>query len=62
VSPIFKRELRNKWMCMRHMGKFLEYDRGRRPSTKKYYPDPIIQICHFVVQVDFWENERDKDN
>jgi hypothetical protein len=22
------------------MGRFLEYDRGRRPSTKKYYPEP----------------------
>jgi hypothetical protein len=33
---------------------FLEYDRGRSQSTKKYNPDPIIQVCHFVVQVDFW--------
>jgi hypothetical protein len=24
--------------------------------------NPVIQVCHFVVQVDFWENERDKDN
>jgi hypothetical protein len=23
--------------------------------------NPIIQVCH-CVQVDFWENERDKDN
>jgi hypothetical protein len=22
------------------MGRFLEYDRGRRPSMKKYYPEP----------------------
>jgi hypothetical protein len=38
----------------RHMGRFLEYDRGRSVATKKYYPDPIIQVCNFVVQVDFW--------
>jgi hypothetical protein len=24
----------------RHIGRFLEYDRWRRPSTKKYYPEP----------------------
>jgi hypothetical protein len=22
------------------MGRFLEYDHGRRPSMKKYYPEP----------------------
>jgi hypothetical protein len=27
----------------------LEYDRGRSPSTKKWYPDPIIQVCHFCA-------------
>jgi hypothetical protein len=52
VSPIFKRELWNKWMCMRHMGKFLEYDRGKRPSTKKYYPEPhhpsVSLLCKWI--------------
>jgi hypothetical protein len=43
------------------MGKFLEYDHGKRPSMKKYYPEPHHPSVTFV-QVDFWENERDKDN
>jgi hypothetical protein len=42
------------------MGRFLEYDRGRRPSTKKYYPEPHHPSVS--LQNDFWENERDKDN
>jgi hypothetical protein len=42
------------------MGRFLEYDRGRSPSTKKWYPDPIIQVYHFDVQKDFGENEREQ--
>jgi hypothetical protein len=25
---------------MKAHGRFSEYDRGRRPSTKKYYPEP----------------------
>jgi hypothetical protein len=41
---------------------FVSVIAGGAPSTKKWYPDPIIQVCHFVVQVGFWENERDKDN
>jgi hypothetical protein len=45
----------------RHMGRFLEYDHGRRPSTKKYYPERHHPSVTFV-QVVFWENERDKDN
>jgi hypothetical protein len=44
------------------MGKFLEYDRGRRPPTKKYYLEPhhpsVSLLCNWI----FWENERDKDN
>jgi hypothetical protein len=34
---------------MKAHGRFLEYDRGRRPSTKKYYPEPhhpsVSLIC-----------------
>jgi hypothetical protein len=49
VSPIFKRELWNKWMCM---GRFLEYDHGKRPSTKKYYPEPhhpsVSLLCKWI--------------
>jgi hypothetical protein len=41
----------------------LEYDRGRRPSTKKYYLEPHHPSVSLMdVQKDFGENERDKDN
>jgi hypothetical protein len=41
----------------------LEYDRGRRPSTKKYYPEPHHPSVSLMdVQKDFGENEKDKDN
>jgi hypothetical protein len=30
----------------RHVGRFLEYDHGRSPPTKKYYPKPLIQAFH----------------
>jgi hypothetical protein len=41
----------------------LEYDRGRRPSTKKYYPEPHHPSVSLMdVQKDFGENERDKYN
>jgi hypothetical protein len=37
----FQREPRNKWMCMEaHWKFFLEYEHGRRPSMKKFYPEP----------------------
>jgi hypothetical protein len=44
------------------MGRFLEYDHGRRPSTKKYYPEPHHPRVSLDVQKDFGENERNKDN
>jgi hypothetical protein len=44
----------------RHMGRFLEYDHGRRPSTKK--SGTPSSKCVTFVQMDVWENERDKDN
>jgi hypothetical protein len=45
------------------MGRFLEHDRGRRPSTKKYYPEPHHpRVSLMDVQKDFGENKRDKDN
>jgi hypothetical protein len=48
---------------MKAHGRFLEYDRGRRPSTKKYYPEPHHPSVSLMdVQKDFGENERDKDN
>jgi hypothetical protein len=34
------------------MGRFLEYDHGRRPSTKKYYPEPhhpsVSLLCKWI--------------
>jgi hypothetical protein len=44
------------------MGRFLEYEHGRRPSTKKFYPEPHHPRVSLDVQKDFGENERDKDN
>jgi hypothetical protein len=43
------------------MGRFLEYDRGRRPSTKKFYLEPYHPRVS-LMQKDFGENKRDKDN
>jgi hypothetical protein len=46
-----------------HWKFFLEYDRGRRPSTKKYYPEPHDpRVSLMDVQKDFGENKRDKDS
>jgi hypothetical protein len=45
------------------MGRFLEYDRGRRVATKKFYPEPHHpRVSLMDVQKDFGENKRDKDN
>jgi arylsulfatase A-like enzyme len=53
----------NKWMCTRHMGRFLEYDHGRSITTKKYYPEPHHPSVSLMdVQKDFGENERNKGN
>jgi hypothetical protein len=44
------------------MGRFLEYERRRIPSTKKFYLErhhPSVSLMD--VQKDFGENERDKD-
>jgi hypothetical protein len=50
-------------MCMKAHGRFLEYDRGIRPSTKKYYPEPHhLSVSLMDVQKDFGENERNKGN
>jgi hypothetical protein len=39
----------------RHMGRFLEYDHGRRPSTKKYYPEPhhpsVSLLCKWIFGI-----------
>jgi hypothetical protein len=60
---VFKREPRNKWMCTKAQGRFLECDRARTPSTKKYYPEPHHpSVSPMDVQLDFGENERDIDN
>jgi hypothetical protein len=59
----FQREPRNKWMCLEaHWKFFLEYEHGRRPSTKKFYPEPHHLRVSLDVQKDFGENERNKDN
>jgi hypothetical protein len=45
------------------MGRFLEYEHRRIPSTKKFYPEPHHPSVSLMdVQKDFGENERDKDN
>jgi hypothetical protein len=42
---------------------FLEYDHGKKPSTKKYYPEPHHPSVSLMdVQKDFGENERNKGN
>jgi hypothetical protein len=47
----------------RYIGNFLEYDHGKRPSTKKYYPEPHHPSVSLMdVQKDFEENERNKGN
>jgi hypothetical protein len=47
----------------RHIGRFLEYDRGRNVATKKFYPEPHhLSVSLMDVQKDFGENKRDKDN
>jgi hypothetical protein len=32
------------------MGRFLEYDHGMRPSTKKYYPEPHHPSVSFLCK------------
>jgi hypothetical protein len=39
-SSVFKREPRNKWMCMEAHGKVFEYDHRRSVATKKFYVEP----------------------
>jgi hypothetical protein len=57
----FQRVPRNKWMCLEaHWKFFLEYEHERRPSTKKFYPEPHHPRVSLDVQKDFGENERKK--
>jgi hypothetical protein len=43
-----------------HIGRFLECDLRRSPSTKKYYPEPHLPSVSLMnVQKNFGENERD---
>jgi hypothetical protein len=45
------------------MGRFLEYEHGRRASTKKFYPEPHHRSDSLMdVQKDFGETERNKGN
>jgi hypothetical protein len=44
------------------MGRLLEYDHGKRPSTEKNTIRNPLSKCVTFVQVDFWENKRDIDN
>jgi hypothetical protein len=47
-------------MCMKAHWKVFECDRGRSPSTKKYYPEPHHPSVSLLdVQKDLGENERD---
>jgi hypothetical protein len=36
------------------MGMFLEHDHGRRPSTKKYYPEPHHLSVSLMDAKGFW--------
>jgi hypothetical protein len=44
------------------MGRLLEYDHGKRPSTKKYYPEPHHPSVSLLCKWIFGENKRDIDN
>jgi hypothetical protein len=58
---VFEGSPRISGCAWRHIGSFLEYDHGRRPSTKKYYPEPHHPSVSLMdVQKDFGENERAK--
>jgi hypothetical protein len=47
----------------RHIGKFLEYDRGRSSLAKKFYSEPHHPTVSLMdVQKDFGENERNIGN
>jgi hypothetical protein len=39
---------------MKAHGRFLEYDRGRIPSTKKYYPEPYHPSVSLICAKGFW--------
>jgi hypothetical protein len=55
------RELRKSRCAGRHVGWFLEYDLGRSPPTKKFYPEPQHPSVSLMdVQKDFGENEGNK--
>jgi hypothetical protein len=47
-----KRSSGTSGCAWRHMGRFVEYDHGRRPSTKKYYPEPhrpsVSLLCKWI--------------
>jgi hypothetical protein len=58
---VFKRELQKSRRAGRHVGRFLEYDLGRSPPTKEFYPEPQHPSVSLMdVQMDFGENERNK--
>jgi hypothetical protein len=60
---VFKGSPETSGCAWRHIGSFfLEYEHGRRPSTKKFYPEPHHPRVSLDVQKDFGENERNKDN
>jgi hypothetical protein len=42
------------------MGRFLEYEHGRRPSTKKFYAEPHHPRVSLDVQKDFGEMRETK--
>jgi hypothetical protein len=44
------------------MRRLLEYDHGKRPSTKKYYPEPLHPSVSLLCKWIFGENKRDIDN
>jgi hypothetical protein len=61
-SSVFKRESRNKWMCMKAHGKvFGVWSREETINEEILYETPSSK-CVTFVQVDFWENERNKGN
>jgi hypothetical protein len=57
-----KRELRNKWMCMKAHGKVFGVWSREETINEEILSGTPSSKCVTFVQMNFWENERDKDN
>jgi hypothetical protein len=59
---VFKREPRNKWMCMEAHWKIFGVWSQEETINEEILSGTPSSKCVAFVQVDFWKNERDKDN